>query len=303
MSEVNEKKSMFFEHTVFKGIPKDELLNIFQTVQHRIVPANTIIFRQGDPGDSFYIIYSGRAKIYRKRRTGETTELAILGPGDSVGEIALLTGEERSAYLETMEETHLLVLSKAQFDRALVKSPNIAKAFVKHLSEKLIVERRAKRWFKLPRASWLDYLFIIAVSLLLGLTFNRVNPNGIGIIPEVWSGEKMSMVDPLMVFEKYQEGRAIFIDARPGIFFERAHIVGALNIPLTAFDIMYMMELSEIDKKQEVVVYGRTFSRCYDEQLAGKLVLRGYLNVVVLKGGLAEWKRKGFPVETQYRNR
>ena len=106
-----------------------------------------------------------------------------------------------------------------------------------------------------------------------------------------------------MAFEKNQEARTIFIDARPGIFFERAHIVGALNIPLTVFDIMYMMELSEVDKKQEVVVYGRTISRCYDEQLAGKLVLRGHRNVVILKGGLAEWKRKGLPVKTQYRNR
>ena len=66
---------------------------------------------------------------------------------------------------------------------------------------------------------------------------------------------------------------------------------------------MYMMELSEIDKKQEVVVYGRTISRHYDEQMAGKLIMRGHRNVVVLKGGLAEWKKMGLPVESRYKNR
>ena len=110
MTEMNEKRNMFLESPLFEGISREKLLDIFRTVQHTIVPANTIVFRQGDPGDSFYIIYSGKARVFRERRTGEKTELAILGPGDSIGEMSLLTGEERSAYLETMEETHLLVV-------------------------------------------------------------------------------------------------------------------------------------------------------------------------------------------------
>jgi len=70
-----------------------------------------------------------------------------------------------------------------------------------------------------------------------------------------------------------------------------------MNLPLALFEIMYMMELSDVDKEKEIIVYGRTISRLYDEDLAGKLILRGHKNTRILKGGLSQWKKKGYPVE------
>ena len=87
------------------------------------------------------------------------------------------------------------------------------------------------------------------------------------------------------------------MDARPSMLYEQMHIRGSINIPLAFFDIMYMMELQDMDKAQEIIVYGRTISRLYDEQVARKLFLRGYKRTMILKGGLPDWKEKGYPVE------
>ena len=54
--------------------------------------------------------------MFRRDSDGFETELSVLGHGESFGEMALVTGEARSANVEAMEETHLMVLSKEQFE-------------------------------------------------------------------------------------------------------------------------------------------------------------------------------------------
>ena len=66
----------------------------------------------------------------------------------------------------------------------------------------------------------------------------------------------------------------------------------AVNLPLAIFDFMYDMKLGKTDKAKAIVVYGRTISRHYDEEVATKLVARGFKNVSILNGGLADWKEK-----------
>lgn len=72
--------------------------------------------------------------------------------------------------------------------------------------------------------------------------------------------------------------------------------MGALNLPLAIFDFMYDMKLGKTDKTKEIVVYGRTISKQYDEEVAFKLVTRGFKNVRILKDGLSDWKKNHYPV-------
>src|SRR4030042_6003251 len=90
---------------VFRDIPEEKILDIARNVQNKIVTANTIIFSQGDPGDNFYIVNSGKVRVFRKSPEGLETSLAQLGPGDSFGEMSLLTGETRMGFVESLEET------------------------------------------------------------------------------------------------------------------------------------------------------------------------------------------------------
>jgi 3-mercaptopyruvate sulfurtransferase SseA len=54
------------------------------------------------------------------------------------------------------------------------------------------------------------------------------------------------------------------------------------------------MKFSGLDPAKEIIVYGRTISRHYDEEVAFKLTSRGHSNVKVLPGGLPAWKEKGY---------
>ena len=66
---------------------------------------------------------------------------------------------------------------------------------------------------------------------------------------------------------------------------------------LSFFDFLYTLELGEVDKEKEIILYGRTISRHYDEQVARKLILLEHKNTKILQGGLDMWKRQGYPVE------
>ena len=137
------KKEEFMGSKVFEELPQEKWDDLTRAVEHRVVAPRSIIFRQEDPGDSFYIIRSGKVRVYRRDSDGLETELSVLGPGESFGEMALLTGQARSANVEAVEETRLMVLSREQFERILKDFPDISLAFVKQMSERLLKAEKA----------------------------------------------------------------------------------------------------------------------------------------------------------------
>jgi rhodanese-related sulfurtransferase len=298
----NKLRIKLSESPIFAYIPEENLLNIAQNAQAESVPARTIIFRKGDPGDKFYIINSGRVRLFRKVNEGVEIDLEELGPGHGFGEVALLAGKPRSEYAEAIEETSLTVFPKNQFDRILSNHPHILLALAKQLSSWLLrgyskLERKAERELRVSNYSWFDFLIIFGLSLLLGVIFNLSNPNGIKVIPRFWSNEAVTVVTGSQAMAKHIEGKALFVDARPRNLYEKRHIKGAISLPLSLFDIMYGMHISEVDKEKEIIIYGRTISRLYDEQVARKLIVWGHRNTKILSGGLSEWEKDGYPVQ------
>jgi len=296
------KEKRLSESPLFTDLPREKLSEVGKVVQKEIVPAHHIVFRQGDPGDKFYVITSGKVRIFRKSEEGVETDLSWLGTGDSFGEMALLTGKVRSAHAEAVEETHFLVLAKDQFDKVLKKHPDVSLAFIKQMSDwlvrdELMIEKEAERQSRAPSLSWIDFLVILIVSLLCGIIFNLVNPNGINILPSSWAGESISSASLSMATAKHKDGKTLFLDARPDTFYKQGHIEGAVNVPSALFDLVYMMELSDLDKNKDIIVYGRTISSLYDEQVARKLILRGFKTTMILEAGFSAWEKKGFPVE------
>ena len=82
------------------------------------------IFKRGDPGDAFYIIYEGRILVSIKRSFFSfTKKLAVLSPGDFFGEMALLDRSPRSAAVKTEEGTKLFVLLADDFEAIVKKNP------------------------------------------------------------------------------------------------------------------------------------------------------------------------------------
>ena len=123
--------------TVLGQLPQEKWDEIARAVEDLVVAPGTVIFRQGDPGDKFYLIRTGRVRVFRQD-AGLETELAVLQAGDDFGEMALFMDEPRMATVAALEETRLMVLSKEQFQSILKDFPNVTFAFVRQMSERLL---------------------------------------------------------------------------------------------------------------------------------------------------------------------
>jgi len=298
----DNRVNILMRSPVFRDLPKEALSAIARAAKDLVVPQHTVIHREGDPGDSLYIISSGRVRIFGRNEKGVEIDLSIQGPGDTFGEMALLTGEPMSADIEVLEETHLMTLSKDRFDRILKDFPSISKAFVKEMRRWLLrnderLDIDARRAYKDSRMSWVDFFLVIGISIILAVIFNSTNPNGIPLFPEFPGGSSIPTLSPSAAMEEIHRGETLILDAMPTNFYEQRHIGGAVNMPLGLFDIVYLMTFAEEDKEKKIVVYGETISKSYDLEVANKLLLRGYRNVRVLEGGLAAWEVGGYPVE------
>jgi rhodanese-related sulfurtransferase len=68
-------------------------------------------------------------------------------------------------------------------------------------------------------------------------------------------------------------------------------------MPLALFDIVFLTTFEEEDKSKKIIVYGKTFSKLFDLEVAKKLAEKGYKNTRILEGTLSDWEKKGYPVE------
>ena len=104
---------------LFNGLPRDDLETIAGLVRGRSARENELLFREGDPGDKFYIVYEGAVEILKERPRGEHDRLAIRRTGEPFGEMSLLTDAPRSASARATQATQLLMVSKEDFDELL----------------------------------------------------------------------------------------------------------------------------------------------------------------------------------------
>ena len=101
------------------------------------------LIRQGDPGDCLYVVISGRLRIVLERDGAEVRTVREVGRGESIGEMALITGEQRAATVYAIRDTEVVRLSQAGFDRLLAQHPHaMTRTFTRSIIESL------------TRASW-----------------------------------------------------------------------------------------------------------------------------------------------------
>ena len=100
---------------LFQGIVPEDLGRLAQNMAPRRYRRNEVIFHEGDPGESLHIVVGGRVKITRESIEGDEAIVAIIGPGDTFGELVLLDGAVRSATATAIEATETLTMSRAAF--------------------------------------------------------------------------------------------------------------------------------------------------------------------------------------------
>src|SRR5436190_4165581 len=99
-------------------------------------PSGTVMLREGDRGQTMYVIRSGKVNICKRIGQSEIT-LAVLGPGEFFGEMALLEGLPRSAGAVVVEEALLIELEQGAFATLVRKNSEIALRLMRRLSSRL----------------------------------------------------------------------------------------------------------------------------------------------------------------------
>ena len=128
----NAKIDLIKRVPLFSSCSKKELEAIAAQADELVVPAGKTLTKEGDRGREFMVIVDGAAEVRKKGR-----RLNLLGSGDFLGEIALISGGRRTATVTTTAETDLLVLTDRAFAQLTKKMPSINASVLKAVSERL----------------------------------------------------------------------------------------------------------------------------------------------------------------------
>lgn len=128
-----EAKLGFYKHPLFAELSEEEFGEIIRKASFRKCPKETIVIREGEPGESLYMICSGKIDAYKKNvKKGIAERIAQFRKDNFFGEGSFITGSPRTATLVTTEETTLMELSKVDIEETLEKKPNIRQIIEKY---------------------------------------------------------------------------------------------------------------------------------------------------------------------------
>ena len=118
---------------IFAELPDDVLDRLAENCVRRTYRRNQYLWYQGDEGARLVVVASGLVKVVISSENGDEVLLATLGPGETLGELALLDGAPRSASVIAVEPTTVLMLSRASVLGLLAHQPSVLDALLRSL--------------------------------------------------------------------------------------------------------------------------------------------------------------------------
>src|SRR5579872_2835660 len=100
---------------LFAGLPAGELVALAERGQRRSVAPGATVIQQGADADALYVMLAGSARVYMRHPDGSETQLAEQHAGSYFGELALLDGQPRSAWVVSTSPVELFVLPRTDF--------------------------------------------------------------------------------------------------------------------------------------------------------------------------------------------
>ncbi|TMK75150.1 MAG: Crp/Fnr family transcriptional regulator [Actinobacteria bacterium] len=131
---------------LFGDLPSEEIRRVLATARRRTFGRGEVVFHEGDPADSLHLIAKGRFAVRVTTPLGETATLAIRGPGEAFGELALVSDAPRSATVAALESAETHSLYRREFDELRREHPYVNRMLVAVLAasvrrmDELIVE-------------------------------------------------------------------------------------------------------------------------------------------------------------------
>lgn len=110
---------------LFSDMTPIELTEVLGRLRHHEFPAGRVVVKEGDPGESLFVLSEGRVRVTTRDPRGKSVELAELKEGDFFGEVALLTGKPRTATITSVENTEVLELTRADLEALEGRHPRV----------------------------------------------------------------------------------------------------------------------------------------------------------------------------------
>ena len=137
MSNGQDTAHLLADTEVFGDLEERELQEVAQVAVPRHWEKGEVIFREGDVGDTCYLLRSGAVVLTREHQDGRMVALAELRAGMLFGELAMFRGETRSATAEAMEPTTAVALLATDVQRLIRRNPDLALKLLASLAERV----------------------------------------------------------------------------------------------------------------------------------------------------------------------
>jgi CRP-like cAMP-binding protein len=125
------------EIPLFAGIDAVERAELVATTGRVRLARGEVLFHQGDPGETFFIVATGKIKLGRRAPDGRETLIAILGPGEMIGELTLFEPGPRTATAVAVSDSELSALSHSQLGAWIRAHPHVATYLLTALAGRL----------------------------------------------------------------------------------------------------------------------------------------------------------------------
>jgi CRP/FNR family transcriptional regulator, cyclic AMP receptor protein len=122
---------------LFGAVPDADLAALARASRTRAFRRGQIVCAMGEPGDTLIVVLAGRVKVAVRSADGGELTLVLVGPGGTLGEVSIADGGPRSADVETVEDSRLLFLPRAQVQDVCVRVPAAGQALAGSVAETL----------------------------------------------------------------------------------------------------------------------------------------------------------------------
>jgi CRP-like cAMP-binding protein len=125
------------EWGLFEGVPAEDVRQVLAIARRRTFGQGEVVFHQDDPADSLHLVVKGRFAVARRTALGEDTLLAICVPPEAFGELALISGDARSATVSALEPGETLAVHRIDFDQLRARHGSVDRVLAGVLARQL----------------------------------------------------------------------------------------------------------------------------------------------------------------------
>jgi CRP-like cAMP-binding protein len=122
---------------LFEGLPPGQIEDLAMIVTDQLFKKGETIFSEGEDGNGFYVVITGRVKIFKLSPEGKEQILHFFGPGEPFGEVPVFTGQQFPANAEAMEESRIFFFPRKSFVDLVKRNPSLALNMLAVLSKRL----------------------------------------------------------------------------------------------------------------------------------------------------------------------